>query len=152
MSVFKGRNYTLLRNNMTTTVKNFIGIIIALAVFASLAIWAGTSKNAYGSAPSGLATSQEVATTTTVGPQQNITLFAALQGCNSRVIGTVSQPIMILFADPTNGDLSSTTLSGSKGFWQSASTTVAYDSGIYGCGRVIGYAYASTTVTRAEFK
>ncbi len=108
------------------------------------------TKVAFASAPSGLPATETIATTTLVGPQQNIQLFAKSGTCSSRVVTTVGSGIMLIFADPSGGDVSSTTLSGQKGFLQAASTTVAYDSGIYGCGRVFGYGFSSTTINLME--
>lgn len=126
--------------------------MVAAVIVASLAIAFIGLKIADASAPSGLASSQQYATTTQVGPQYDQTVAAANPNCAARIIGTQAQPIMLIFADPTNGDISSSTISQSVGFIQAASTTVSYDSGIYGCGRVIGYAAASTTITVAETK
>lgn len=112
-------------------------------------------ENAVGAGYIGWSVYQTSATTTTVGPQavKATTIFAERTdgSCKSRIIGTKATPIVILFADPVNGDLSSTTLNGATGFVQGASTTVAYESGIYGCGKWTGYASASTTITVSEF-
>lgn len=110
--------------------------------------------NTYGAAFTGSSSYLQVATTTTVGASAGrITIFSASAdgSCKARVIGTKATPIVILFGDPTNGNLASTTLTGETGFVQGASTTVAYDSGIYGCGRWTAYAAASTTITVSEF-
>jgi hypothetical protein len=121
------------------------GIVIAL-VLAIVYLFGASATRVGASAPTGLMTTVAVATTTAVGPQQNIQIFAA-SNCNSRVISTVGSAVMITFADPSNGDVSSTTLSGVKGSVQAASTTVVYDSGLYGCDRWFAYAFASTTIT-----
>jgi len=104
-------------------------------------------------APQGLYSVLAVATTTAVGPQEKKTVFASNTSCTTRVLSTVGQAIMVLYGDPTNGDLSSTTITSMAGHWQGASTTQAYDAGIYGCGRmiVLGVA-ASTTITATEFR
>ena len=126
--------------------------LFALGFFAALWVLSIAQKVDAG-APSGLPASQAVATTTTVGPANNDTLiFAATTRCNSRIVRTQGQEIILLFDEPTNGDLASSTNSFVAGFVQLASTTVAYDSGIYGCGRLTGYASASTSITAAEFR
>ncbi|KKR15214.1 MAG: hypothetical protein UT43_C0005G0010 [Parcubacteria group bacterium GW2011_GWC1_39_29] len=104
-------------------------------------------------APQGLYSVLAVATTTTVGPQEKKTVFTRNTSCVTRVLSTAGQAIMVLYGDPTNGDLASTTITSMAGHWQGASTTVAYDAGIYGCGRmiVLGVA-ASTTITATEFR
>lgn len=104
------------------------------------------------SAPPGLPASQRMATTTQVGPQENITLFSANTLCTARIIRTQDEPIYLLFADPVNGDTASTSLTANAGFHQASSTTVAYDSGLYGCGRVTAEAAASTTITISEMQ
>jgi hypothetical protein len=111
-----------------------------------------TQTVTYGSAPSGLAATQRVATSTQVGPGNATKVFSASPNCAARLIRTQSSDIYILFADPTNGDLASTTLSGVASFTQAASTTVSYDGALYGCGAVyIKSPTASTTLTVADF-
>lgn len=103
-------------------------------------------------ATSGLYSTLAVATTTAVGPQQVKTIFSSSQ-CVSRVVGTAGQAVMLTFGDPVNGDVSSTTLTSMVGHWQGASTTVAYDAEIYGCGRWSAFGVlASTTITTAEMR
>lgn len=125
--------------------------ILLLAVFIS-----SIALPVQGSAPSGLPATQTYATTTTVGPDGDIdgtsvTIFSAVRNCSSRVVST-NDIIWLSFATPANvGDIASSTIASEVGFAQAASTTVVYDSGLYGCGRVSGYAIASTTLTVAEF-
>lgn len=125
-----------------------LGLIVLAGVFVF-----NQPKDAVGAGYIGWSVYQQSATTTVVGPQSKTTIYAAKTdgSCKSRVIGTKTTPIVLFFGDPTNGDLSSTTLDGTTGFVQGASTTVAYDSGIYGCGRWTAYAAASTTITVSEF-
>lgn len=131
----------------TTATLSVLGsIVLASIAFALVPFISPVSASS-----DGVPASQRVATTTEVGPQQTKTLFAAGTPCGSRVIRTQGQEIYLLFADPTNGDLASTTLSAVAGFFQAASTTVAYDSNVYGCGRMTAEATASTTITIAEF-
>lgn len=96
-----------------------------------------------------------IATTTTVGPQGatvvKTQLFAANASCKSRVISTVGTAIMISFDDIAGaGNVGSTTVSGTIGHVQGASTTVAYDAGLFGCGVWNAWATASTTITTLE--
>lgn len=83
--------------------------------------------------------------TSSVGHQQDRTLFTAKEYCASRVISTLGVPVSLSFKsssiDPTSV----------RGHLQGASTTVAYDSGLYGCGEIVAAASATTTVTIAEF-
>lgn len=129
-----------------------IALIITFSVMVGLIFNAlfSNPQIVQGSAPSGLPSNLNIATTTQVGPQETNTLFTAKNNCASRIVRTQGQAIILGFADPTNGDVSSTTISSVIGFIQAASTTVAYDSGVYGCGRVTSYAEASTTLTTME--
>lgn len=117
------------------------------------------AQNVLGSAPAGLAVTQKFATTTTVGPQGNvakaITIFASNPQCTSRTISTTGGTglgVFFLTDDPTNGDLSSTTISFSSGMWQAGSTTVVYDAGLYGCKRWTARSAASSTITVVEYQ
>ena len=120
--------------------------IVAVMVMAIVAYVFGTmTANVGASAPSGLQSS--VATTsnpivgTTVG-----TLFATTTNCASRVISTVEKPIMLTFSD-----YAGQTPTATFGHLQSASTTVVYDSGIYGYGLVKVYGFdANSTITVTE--
>lgn len=100
---------------------------------------------------------QQLATTTVVGPQGSAVvknqIFAENASCKSRVITTDgTSAIRISFDDVSYaGNIGSTTLSASVGFLQLASTTKEYDSAIYGCGVWNGWAWASTTLSVAEF-
>lgn len=122
---------------------------VALALLFSFILVGGT-RLVGASAPTGVPATQGSATTTVVGPQETKTLFASNSACASRIVRTQGTDIYIAFADPTNGDVASTTLSAVVGFTQPASTTVAYDSGLYGCGRMTAEAVASTTITTAQ--
>lgn len=117
------------------------------ALFAVLIIGLTNKQQAYGSAPNGLQASVTNATTSqsTVGTTA-IGLFAT-STCSARVITTTSQPLMLTFSD-NQGKVPT----GSFGTWQSASTTVTYDSGQYGCGLVRGISYATGLVNLVETK
>lgn len=127
-----------------------IFLFISVGIFAFSLILSGASK-AGATAPAGL--NAQVATTSTVsvGPLNNVyalgtTTNESRYQCAARIISTAGQPIMISFAS-----LSSTTLSQVVGFQQVASTTVAYDGGLYGCGYMtIRGMTASTTITIGE--
>lgn len=101
---------------------------------------------AYGSAPSGLQAT--VATSSPAGIVVGTTAQTvfATSTCSARVITTVAKPIMITFSS-----FNEATPSGVFGHYQAASTTVAYDSGVYGCGALKVYGFdASTTITVTE--
>lgn len=133
--------------------------LIAFSIFAlSAVLLFKPMYQALGEAFTGTSAYLQVATTTVVGPQDSDdTIFTARTdgACKSRVITTLGgSAIMINFGDPGTdrlGNISSTTVSGVIGHWQAASTTVAYDSGLFGCGRWSAYSYATQTITVSEF-
>lgn len=135
---------------MKLTITHLVLCVVLAVLVAGFTLYMVVPGLAFGSAPPGTPSTQRTATTTEVGPQQTKTLFAANAFCASRIIRTQGEPVYISFADPTNGDVASTTLAWNVGFFQAASTTVAYDSGLYGCGRMTVKALASTTITSAE--
>ena len=106
-------------------------------------------------APPGLSSSLSTSSSVAVGTSSVVTLFApaantTAQSCTARVISTVGQPIMLSFG--------STTPTATEGHMQTASTTVAYDSEIYGCGYIRAFGYAqnvttpSSTISIMEFQ
>ena len=139
---------------MTKASTPIIALSLAMLVLAGVIMFK-PFNSAQGAAFTGLASYLQTATTTTVGPQGNagaaITIAAAQTdgSCKARVVTTTSQGIMISFGDTTG--FGSTTIGGQAGHLQAASTTVAYDGGIYGCGRMSAYGFASTTITVSQF-
>ncbi len=126
-------------------------ILIGIAVVALVATFF-LGRGNLGSAPSGLPAAQSIATTTAVGPDEVITIFANKASCSSRVISTTdgsNQAIQVLFGAPTNGD--TTTPTELVGHLQAGSTTVSYDSGMYGCGAWKVFSTSSTTILVSEF-
>lgn len=141
----------------------FIGGILAAAIILIGIIFVGiqgiqyTPQISLGGAGEGLVARPVTSTTTVVGPQGaaavKTQVFPATQDCASRVVSTVGTPIMLSFNDiPSAGNVGSTTLSGTVGSVQGASTTVVYDAEQYGCGVWSGWATVSTTITTVEFK
>src|SRR3990167_4345966 len=107
--------------------------ILGGVLLASLLYLAGSSiPTTLGSAPPGLSagtsTTYRTSASSTAGFIMNFN-----NSCSSRTISTASTSIMLAFG--------SSTPSASFGHWQGASTTVAYDSGLYGLGhwRVYGF-------------
>lgn len=126
----------------------YFGVIAALLGTGYLLVH---TNDAVGESFTGTATTVSSATTTTVGPDTVVTLFARNSQCNSRIVTTNEDAIHISFQDVTG--FGSTTLSTNAGHYQAASTTVAYDSGIYGCGHMTALGLtASGTVTITETK
>ncbi len=139
-----------------TSSKVFLGTalgIIAIALFAFF-FAVEQPQTSLGEAQASAVTVR-IATSTAVGPQGpsvvKTQLFAMNTSCKSRVISTVGTAIMLSFDDIAGaGNIGSTTLSGSVGFVQGASTTVVYDAEEYGCGVWNGWAAASTTIALME--
>lgn len=128
-----------------------IALVASVIVIAASFMFFVSARTADASTPPSIPA--QVATTSllAVGPSNNMFAFGtttreSAYGCAARVISTDYQPIRISFAS-----LSSTTLSTSVGVYQAASTTVAYDASIYGCGYVtVRGLIASTTIQLVE--
>ena len=124
--------------------KIFISIAGFLIVIASWFV--SHSKNNLGATQPNQQSLIATSSTVSVGIQENKTIFTSKTRCASRTISTVAQPIMISFS-------SDITPTGTVGHLQPASTTVAYEAGLYGCGAVTAYGQtASTTITVSEFR
>lgn len=124
--------------------------LLALAVFLIV----GQARQTFASAPSGLPAQVSSSTTVVVGPHlvgassTKPVLIIATGNCAARIISTTADRAIYLSFDA----ISSTTpiASSTIGVLHATGTTVAYDSGIYGCGLVSGVAIGSTTVTVTE--
>lgn len=128
----------------TTTSKFAVAAALFVGALAlAFALMGQQSNLAHASAPSGLiatmASSSSPVVTTTAS------LVIATSTCTARIISTTASPIMITFTD-AQGKLPSAV----SGFLQPASTTVAYDGGIYGCGAVRIYSFVSGAITVAD--
>lgn len=130
-----------------TQAKTTLGAILIIALAGLLAFYLViTTQKTQGSAPSGLPATFASSTGMTVTATAQ-RAFATSSSCSSRVITTLAQPVMLTFGDQ-NGQVPTI----SFGVFQAASSTVAYDSGLYGCGavKVIGF-IPSTTVYLGEY-
>lgn len=105
--------------------------VITLAIIVGMIFLTMTmlTSKVFGSAPSGLPASVASTSAQVIGTTQR--LLVATSSCSSRVISTRTQPMMLTFSDNQGVTPTATT-----GILQPASTTVAYDSGQYGCGAV----------------
>lgn len=128
------------------TVTIALSSLLLLAVAALFVVF--QSKEVSGGAFTGSAAVISTATTTTVGPDTNVTIFSKKTSCTSRIITTNYGAIRFTTGDVTG--FGSTTLANGNGMVQAASTTVAYDSGLYGCGLWTAEALATTTITIVE--
>ena len=116
---------------------------IAGAAMALLAILFFASTITHAEAPAGLYAT--IATTSQMAVTPTQSLVIATSSCQSRIISTTASPIMIGFTD-AKGFVPTALV----GFLQPASTTVAYDAGMYGCGAVRIYSFVNSTITVAE--
>jgi hypothetical protein len=117
--------------------------LVTLAGIIALALYALSAMPAFASAPSGIPTTVATTSAPTVGAAS--TLIIATSTCNSRIISTSGSAINLSFSD--NQGFTPTAVAG---FTQQASTTVAYDSGQYGCGAVRAYSFTSSVVTVSD--
>ena len=117
-------------------------ILSILAVLAA-ALGVGTGNVMLGSAPSGLPASMASTSQAAIGATVT-TLVATSTNCASRIVTTVANPIRLSFGSP---DQPIVQPSGTIGHLQAASSTVVYDSGIYGCGLIRVFGYGSDTIT-----
>lgn len=132
------------------TRSQYIPLLLITAILLVCAYSLGTQiKFAGASAPSGLpaqtinATSSNPTVTTTAS-----LVFATSSQCSARIVTTPgTSAIMLTFSD--NQGKTPTAL---YGHLQAASTTVAYDSGLYGCGAVKVYSFASQAISVTETK
>lgn len=136
----------------TLSLKNtIIGLVAVFMPLIVVFLLLSNAHTASAEAPGGLNAQVSTSSSIVVGPQSNVYLFGTTTRetsfqCAGRVISTTGQPIMLSFAA-----MSSTSLSQTIGFQQAASTTVAYNGGIYGCGYMMARGLnASTTITIME--
>jgi hypothetical protein len=105
-----------------------------------------------GAAPAGQVPKLQIATTTALTAQATSTVLAATAFCNSRIVTTLASPVMLTFdAVPAAGNVGTSTQSGQIGHLQGASTTVAYDAALYGCGQLTALPFANTTIIVSQF-
>jgi hypothetical protein len=132
----------MITNKTIMTIKLFAPL--ALALFLAFVI--GPVLFARASAPSGL--QANVASTTLESAPTAVATIFATSSCSARVITTGTNDIRLIFSDYA-GQAPSVTF----GHLQLASTTVSYDSGIYGCGKVSAFGYGGgTTITATEVR
>lgn len=116
------------------------GMIGAIFIAALVCLMAIAFRPAFASAPSGLPANLTSAASLTVSTTA-LQLAATSTTCSARIVSTGNSAVMLGFSA-----YAGTTTTGSVGVWQGASTTVAYDSGLYGCGQLSAYSYTSSLV------
>ena len=128
-------------------------LVVSFMVVSAVGFWVLQTLQTEAGAPSGLPTSMATSSTVAMGQATVSTLFATSTYCTSRVIGTVADAIIIQFSPGIGGVYGTSSLQNGFGYVQAASTTVAYDAGLYGCGAWIARGNTgSTTLNISEFR
>lgn len=127
---------------MSTTFNRIVtlGIIVAMIALTAMLL----TEKTFGSAPSGLPATLATSTMLTLASRTATTVLAT-STCAARIVSTTDKQIMLTFSDYNNA-----APSGTFGHMQLASTTVVYDSGVYGCGLVKVWGDAATNITVTE--
>lgn len=126
-----------------------LSIVLAVAVAGLLVYFAiakSTDDGYIGAATSGLAAGVASSTEQTVSTSA-VTIFATSSNCVNRVISTNASDIKLTFTQKEGRSPDSDT-----GVVQLASTSVAYDSGLWGCDAVQAYSYSSQVIELIEYK
>ncbi len=127
-----------------TTLKQIFPFALSLALVVGIVLGALWFKDSvvFASAPSGLPATVATSSNPIVTSTGN--LIFATSTCTARIISTATSSIMIKFNGVGGAPTSS------FGHWQGASTTVAYDSGQYGCEALSIYSFSSQLITVTE--
>lgn len=123
----------------------FISFLITVAILGFLLAFNFSKKVEFGGAPPGFLAINASTSYLTVGATaEEIT---ATSTCVARVITTEEAGIKFTLDDNTPSG-------GGLGIFQDASTTVAYDASVYGCGswHAISATGATTSITLIEFR
>lgn len=113
-------------------------VLVCIVITASFIV--SYASRADASAPSGL--SATASTSPYVLPSRTATTLIGTTTCAARVVSTTDKQVMLTFTDALNESPT-----GTYGHMQLASTTVVYDGGQYGCGKVKVWADAATNIT-----
>jgi len=132
-------------NKIKTIILTVIITILILAV--GYLISNQLPRQSFGSAPTGFLATEGSSSLVTLPSQTARQIFAS-STCVSRVISHASTSLRYTLVD------SETNPSGTNGNHHSASTSVSYDSGIYGCGlwRAFNPSDTQVTFTITEFR
>lgn len=146
---FKRLSVLINKKYMTTRFTRIVQFLIlaGLIFVTALLIMLNGAYKVSASAPSGLQGTVATSSVSGVGTTV-VTLIATTTGsCSARIISTKTSAIMLTFSD-----YAGQAPTGTFGHVQPASTTVAYDSGLYGCGLVKAFGFAADTVTITEVR
>lgn len=129
---------------MNTLTKTLVSVV-AIAAIAVIAVFGQVAFTAFGAAPSGLPATVGTSTTRHLVAATPTLVFPTSTNCAARVITTASSSVQISFSD-----VQSLVPSETAGHIQTGSSTVAYDSGIYGCNAVRIYSWTAQKITIQE--
>src|SRR3990167_7046135 len=119
------------------------GVIVLL--IAMIVLIGRSSGGTLSGAPPGVPGTVATSSNPTVSTSGIVII--ATSTCSARIITTVASPIMLTFSD-FEGDVPTALF----GHLQGASTTVSYDSGVYGCGLVKAYGFVSSAITVTDVR
>lgn len=124
---------------MKTEDRNILIVVALIAVTAAILAGVAGMRPALGAAPNGSPANIATSTNDTLSATTVYGVIAS-STCTARIISTGGSAVMLTFNDRD-------TPTGSSGNQQAASTTVVYDSGQYGCGKVKAYSFAASVIT-----
>lgn len=130
---------------MTSKYKIVIAIVVVILALVAFSLFNPIKTSS--TLGSTLAVQSRVATSSFQTATVNTAriLFATSTSCSSRIISTQGTEIKLTFSD-----YSGQRPTGVNGHSQLASTTVAYDSELYGCDAVWVYPFGTNTLTLTE--
>lgn len=134
--------------NFIKTMKTlkYTGMGLSLMLMAGLIVSFTNFSPLLASAPSGLPANVATTSALTIGVATGSTVaMATSTNCAARIITTAQEAITVTFSDYA-GDVPT----GTFGHLQNASTTVAYDGGIYGCNAIKIFGFGTQLVTVTE--
>ena len=131
--------------NKKTKILIGVGVVLIALYFGFIAVSlkVGPVSTNLGQAPSGLQASYS--TSTEFAATAVIRRLVATSTCSSRVITTGASAIVLDLSERNGAPI------GFLGHWQAASTTVNYDSGVYGCDAWNVRGDGNSTFTITEF-
>ncbi len=132
----------------TNILGKFIAIVLILVVMTLSAAWLVSFQTVRAIAPAGLATSVSTSSNLTLIAATALTLTATTTNCTARIVSTKNDSpfgVMLTFRDRDEPTVI-------NGILQPASTTVAYDGGIYGCGALKAFSVVGQGIDILETK
>lgn len=125
---------------------SLITICLLMLIGALVFVGWSTQQQALGAAEPG--NPGTIATSTNINVPAGAVTVIASSTCTARIITTSpTSPIMLTFSDVLGQTPTAT-----YGHVQAASTTVVYDSGLYGCGRVKAFGWGTSVITITDVR